>query len=92
MPTPELPDPDDRYAIVLDRWRRIYGPEQWPVSAVGFTLEEVTRIDQHDGENPSLLPARRFDGERVEDVVLLNARTGDPEPAGIYRLWRRSDA
>ena len=85
-------DADDRYALVLDRWRDIYGPEQWPVSVVGRTREEIAGVAQHDGENPALLPTHRFGGERVDDVLLLNARTGEREPAGVYRLWRRSDA
>ena len=89
-PTPPI-NADDRYALVLDRWRDIYGPEQWPVSVVGRTLEEIAGLAQHDGENPALLPKQRFGGERVDDVLLLNARTGERERAGIYRLWRHSD-
>lgn len=83
---------DDRYALVLDRWRDLYGPEQWPVSLVSRRLEEVRRAGQHDGANPALLPTVRFAGERIADLEVVNARTGEPEPAGIYRLWRRSDA
>lgn len=82
----------DRYALVLDRWRRLYGPEQWPVSVVVGTLAEARRIGQHDGANPALLPTARFGGERVADLEVLNVRTGEREPAGVYRLWRRRDA
>lgn len=84
-------DTGDRYALVLDRWRDIYGPELWPVSVVGRTLPEIARVTQHDGENPALLPTRRFGGERVGEAMVLNARTGERESAGVYRLWRRSD-
>lgn len=82
---------DDRFALVLDRWRDLYGPEQWPVSLVARRLEEVRRAGQHDGANPALLPTARFGGQRIADVEVLNARTGESESAGIYRLWRRDD-
>lgn len=81
---------DDRYALILDRWRKIYGPEQWPVSVVGRRPEEA-RVGQHDGHNPGLLPTDRYGGERIESVTVLNVRTGERERAGIYRLWRRTD-
>lgn len=81
---------DDRYALVLDRWREIYGPEQWPVSVVARTPGEA-RVGQHDGHNPGLLPTDRYGGERIETVTVLNVRTGERERAGIYRLWRRAD-
>lgn len=80
---------EDRYALVLDRWRAIYGPDQWPVSIVGRSPADA-RVGQHDGHNPALLPTDRFAGERVESLTVLNVRTGEREGAGIYRLWRRS--
>lgn len=93
-PAPPADDPrgpgDDRYALILDRWREIYGPEQWPVSVVGRTPREA-RVGQHDGHNPALLPTDRYGGERIETVTVLNVRTGERERAGIYRLWRRAD-
>lgn len=82
-PGPEL---DGKFAAILDRWAEVYAPDHWPVSVVRDSLEALRSVGQYGGGNPALLPRAGYRARRLEATRLLNARTGELEPAGLYRL------
>jgi len=79
-----MPDYDGKFAIILDKWKRIY-PGRWPVSEFRNTLQAARSASQTSG-NPTILSKNRFNAIIEEDKTILDARTGRQNNCSIYKI------
>jgi hypothetical protein len=72
------------YAIMLDKWLEVF-PDRWPVTATGTSPGALRRRGQHS-DKVVLRPRAAHRAEFLENKSLINARSGQVDTGGLYKL------